>query len=131
MTKVKLSEGNTQGFFGAGADPNIQDAEHETALHHAVKLGHFEIINFLCVELNIDMTLENRHCETAGEWVKKMKLKNMEMFLSKLPKQRGKANEAYRRELHLRSKRKARRERLRNRGSDSEDFSESSEEDEL
>ena len=115
-------------FFGAEADPNIQDIEHETALHHAVKARHFDIIHFLCVELGADMTLENSHLETAVEWVKKMKLEEMGKDLSTIPAIREEYNTVYKREIHLRNKRKARRERMRNKGSDSEDFSSSSEE---
>jgi hypothetical protein len=74
------------------------------------------------------MTLENSHLETAVEWVKKMKLEEMGKDLSTIPAIREEYNTVYKREIHLRNKRKARRERMRNKGSDSEDFSSSSEE---
>mgnify|MGYP001228482666 CR=1 FL=1 len=48
--------------------------------------------------------------------------------LALIIKIREEYNTVYKREIHLRNKRKARRERMRNKGSDSEDFSSSSEE---
>jgi ankyrin repeat protein len=119
-------------FYGGECNVDLTDANHECALLHAVKGAHKEVARFLVVEAGASLEIENRHCETVIEWVKKMKLSKMLKYLEKLPKNR----ELYvKQEIYIykkRRKRKQRRERLRNKGGDSsEDFSEtSSEEDE-
>ncbi len=121
----------TPKFFGGECDVDLTDENHECALLHAVKGAHKEVAMFLVEEAGASLEVENRHCETIIEWTKNMKLSKMLKHLQKLPAKR----KAYlKKEKHIykkRNKRKERRERLRNKGgSSSEDFSETSSEDE-
>ena len=113
-------------FFGYGALIDAQDRNHDTALQHAVRNSHTAVVKFLFVELGADPSLENRHMETLIEYIRRMKLVHMEEILRTLHAKRATKIERYKMELHLRAKRKFRRERRRNRGSDSEEYSESS-----